>query len=137
MLILCFATVLFATLLECSKSPPNQHNLLVVKPFDLFAGESEKFKPFLGDMSGAIKLNYIGSKKSIKAKNVTSAFVEQDSTVSYGTQIEAALKLTANMTIERNKEGQKISEDEETAIWGLQATVQNRMQTVDFTPETS
>ncbi len=36
--------------------------IITVKPVDLYKGESAKFKPFMGTMSGAIKLGYMGKK---------------------------------------------------------------------------
>jgi hypothetical protein len=39
------------------------------------------------------------------------------------------------MPIVLNNEGLDISEDEEIAVWGMQATDKNGMQTVDLSPE--
>ncbi|MBB3128762.1 hypothetical protein FHS19_003437 [Paenibacillus rhizosphaerae] len=45
------------------ESIPTQIKLV---PVDLFKGEAAKFKPFLGQMSGAFKLKYEGSKPNAK-----------------------------------------------------------------------
>jgi hypothetical protein len=186
MLIICFVLVLSTALFGCAKSEQNKMGLLNVKPFELFSGDAKKFQPFLGSMSGAIKLKYKGNKKSIKANieiwengtkketlksgsiiqisksgdyvfdsefvisvkkqndtananktryAVTSAFIDQKSSTSYEMQIETDNQLTASMPIVLNNKGQVISENEVIAVWGMQATDQNSMQTVDFTPE--
>ncbi|BBH21936.1 hypothetical protein Back11_32810 [Paenibacillus baekrokdamisoli] len=67
MVMIGFALVIAITLVGCSQSNPNIKPVLHVKPVDLFAGDAKKFEPFLGLMSGAVKLKYKGSKTSIKA----------------------------------------------------------------------
>jgi uncharacterized protein YrzB (UPF0473 family) len=188
MLIICFVIVLSTTLFGCAKSKQNKLALLNVKPFELFSGDAKKFQPFLGAMSGAIKLKYKGNKRyiktsieiwengtkketlnsfggsiiqmsksgdhifdgefviSVKKQNdtananktryaVTSAFIDQNGSSSFEMQIEADNQLTASMPIVLNNKGQDISENEDIAVWGLQASDQNSMQTVDLTPE--
>lgn len=74
-LILITAVMLCA----CAKDGSNQQEsattkqgedtaLLHVEPIDLFAGDARKFQPFLGTMSGAVKLKYSGNKNDIAAK---------------------------------------------------------------------
>jgi hypothetical protein len=139
-------------------------------------------------MSGAIKLKYKGSKKSIKvsveiwengakketldsfggsifqiSKNgenifdgeyvisvkkqnditnanktryaVTSAFIDKNGSTSYEMQIEADYQLAGSAQIVLNKEGLDISENDVIAVWGMQATDKNSMQTVDLSSE--
>jgi hypothetical protein len=186
MLIICFVIVLSTIAFGCSNSNPNKLAVLNVKPIDLFSGDAKKFQPFLGSMSGAVKMKYKGSKRSInetieiwengskketmksgsiiqisksgdyvfdsefvisvKKQNdttnanttryiVTSAFIDQNGSTSYETQIVADSLLTSSMPIVLNNEGKNISEDEEIAVWGMQATDKNGMQTVDLSPE--
>jgi hypothetical protein len=54
-------------LLACSTSVRTQPGMLRIEPVDLFAGEDKKFKPFLGVMSGAVKVSYEGKKEAIRA----------------------------------------------------------------------
>lgn len=68
--------LLTLAVLACSAPEPSQpivkkqpeENMLHVEPVDLFAGEASKFKPFLGLMSGAVKLKYTGNKQEINAE---------------------------------------------------------------------
>jgi hypothetical protein len=39
-------------LLSCSNSERTQPGMLHIEPVDLFAGDAQKFKPFLGDVRG-------------------------------------------------------------------------------------
>jgi hypothetical protein len=186
--VFCFVIVLSTSLFGCSKSNANKLATLNVKPFDLFSGDAKKFQTFLGSMSGAIKLKYKGSKKSIKVSveiwengtkketldsfggsifqisksgenifdgeyvisvkkqnditntnktryAVTSAFIDKNGSTSYEMQIEADYQLAGSMPIVLNKEGLDISENDDIAVWGMQATDKNSMQTVDLTPE--
>lgn len=188
MILICCLCVLAAAITACSKSDSKNEGTLKVKPFDLFTGDSKKFQSFLGLMSGGIKLNYKGDKKSIRAKfevwengekietgqsigslnqvlksgdyvfdgefiisvkkqqetsnvkkthfTVSSAFINNGgSTTSTDFQIEANTKLVSSMPIVLSNEGQSFSENEEIAVWGMQASDQNGMQTVDLTPE--
>ena len=71
--ILIIAVILCA----CSKEVSNQSEPAITKqvegtslhvePIDLFSGEARKFQPFLGTMSGAVKLKYNGDKSDITA----------------------------------------------------------------------
>ncbi|OMF24160.1 hypothetical protein BK133_23385 [Paenibacillus sp. FSL H8-0548] len=171
----------------CLNTDSNKPNMLQVKEVDLFAGDAKKFQPFLGAMSGAIKINYTGSKQSIRADleiwengvkketlssfmgtliseskrgdrvfdgefiisvkqqnemdnanktrfKITSAFIDQGGSISSGTEVAADLALTGSRTINFGNQAQEFSEDEEIAIWGLQAS-EGIMQAVDLTPE--
>lgn len=70
--------IIAAMLCACSKDVSNQPETAITKqaegtalhvePIDLFAGEAQKFQPFLGTMSGAVKLKYGGNKNVITAK---------------------------------------------------------------------
>lgn len=68
--------IIAVMLCACSKDLSNQSETikqvegasLHVEPIDLFAGEARKFQPFLGTMSGAVKLKYGGTKNNISAK---------------------------------------------------------------------
>jgi len=67
--------LLFITACSMSEksAPPQQPaqtdvGVLSVTPVDLFAGDAEKFKPFLGSEAGAVKLEYEGSKTKIKVE---------------------------------------------------------------------
>src|SRR5690606_10573545 len=55
--IMCF-------LVGCTAEPSSKVKPTTIKltPVDLFQGSGEKFKPFLGSMSGAFKLRYEGTK---------------------------------------------------------------------------
>lgn len=70
--------IIAAMLCACSKDVSNQPETAITKqvegtalrvePIDLFAGEARKFQPFLGTMSGAVKLKSGGNKNDISAK---------------------------------------------------------------------
>lgn len=189
MLKICIVLLLSVTVFACSKSNVNKIAVLNVKPTDLFTGEAKKFQPFLGLMSGAVKLKYHGSKKTIKAEIeiwengtkkdtfssfggslnevlrngyynydgeiiisvkkqnddkkdikktryiLTCAFIDQNGSSSNETQIDVDGQMTSSMPIVLNNNGQDVSENENIAVWGMQASDQNSMQTVDFTPE--
>lgn len=188
LIMICCLVVLAVAITACSKLDSNNEGTMEVKPYDLFGGDSKKFQPFLGLMSGAIKLDYKGDKKSIRAnvevwengkkkettqsigalnqvtKNgdyvfngefivsvkkqqetmnnnktrftVSSAFIDRGgSTTSTDFQIEADTELVSSMPIVLNNKGKSFSGNEEIAVWGMQASDQNDMQTVDLTPE--
>ena len=69
--------IIVVILCACSKDVSNQSETAITKqvegpslhvePIDLFAGEARKFQPFLGTMSGAVKLKYDGNKDDITA----------------------------------------------------------------------
>jgi len=48
--------------------PQTEVGILDVQPVDLFAGDAEKFKPFLGAEAGAVKMEYEGSKTNMKVE---------------------------------------------------------------------
>lgn len=61
------AIVLISTTLTgCAKLESAKSNHLHIEPYDLFSGNSQKFKPFLAPMSGAVKLQYQGTKRAMK-----------------------------------------------------------------------
>lgn len=186
LLLICYIIIFTIILSGCFSSDSNKQDRLQVKTVELFAGDAKKFQPFLGATSGAIKLNYTGSKQAIRADleiwengakketmssfmgalisesthgdrvfdgefiiavkqqndidnanktrfKITSAFIQQSGSVSSDTEITADLALTSTMTIDLGSQAQEFSEDEEIAIWGLQAS-EGSMQTVDLTP---
>lgn len=188
LILICCLIVLAAAITACSKLDSKNEGTLEVKPYDLFAGDSKKVQPFLGLMSGGIKLDYKGDKNSIRANvevwengekkemtqsigalnqitksgdyvfngefiisvkkqqetsnvkkthfTVSSAFIDRGgSTTSTDFQIEADTELVSSMPIVLSNKGQSFSENEEIAVWGMQASDQNGMQTVDLTPE--
>jgi len=47
---------------DTSELRTNKATQITVEPVDLFSGEGAKFKPFLGEMSGAVKLSYNGEQ---------------------------------------------------------------------------
>ncbi len=57
---------LAALLLVLSGCTGNSTKPLAVESIELFEGDAVKFRPFLGGMSGAIKLDYTGSKTDMK-----------------------------------------------------------------------
>lgn len=59
--IMCF-------LVGCTAEPSSKVKPTTIKltPVDLFQGSGEKFKPFLGPMSGAFKLRYAGNKPNVR-----------------------------------------------------------------------
>jgi hypothetical protein len=178
----------------CSKDESNQpeptltkHVLgtaLHVEPIDLFAGEARKFQPFLGTMSGAVKLKYGGNKNDISAKielwengtkmktyssigtsirdsqiktkdyegefiasiktvsiegskplyEITTAFANKNGTASSVTYIDRDIRHKGSNTIQLNK-SLEASENDEVAVWGMQATDKNEWETIDLTPE--
>jgi hypothetical protein len=189
-LILIIAVMLCA----CSKDVSNQSETAITKqvegtalhvePIDLFAGEARKFQPFLGTMSGAVKLKYGGNKNDISAKielwengtktktyssigtsmqdsqdktkdyegefivsiktvsiegskplyEITTAFADKNGTASSITYIDRDIRNTGSNTIQLNK-SLDVSENDEVAVWGMQATDKNEWETIDLTPE--
>ncbi|WP_028612586.1 hypothetical protein [Paenibacillus harenae] len=183
-----------AMLCACSKDVSNQPETAITKqvegtalhvePIDLFAGEARKFQPFLGTMSGAVKLKYGGNKNDISAKielwekgtktktyssigismqdsqdktkdyegefiasiktvsiegskplyEITTAFANKNGTASSITYIDRDIRNTGSNTIQLNK-SLDVSENDEVAVWGMQATDKNEWETIDLTPE--
>jgi len=171
-------------LLSCSNSERTQPGMLHIEPVDLFAGDAQKFKPFLGDMSGAVKVSYEGKKETIRAvvevwENgvktdigqafdtmtrastnnrhydgqflisvresdanneastryvVTSAFADDSEQSSVRTELDAGRKHMARGLIQLHDSVQ-VSEGEQVAVWGMQATDENAMHVMDFSPE--
>lgn len=56
--------VMVLLLIGCSNTE-NKQNEIIITPIQLFEGEEIKYKPFVGDMSGAFKLAYNGEKPNI------------------------------------------------------------------------
>jgi hypothetical protein len=171
-------------LLACSTSVRTQPGMLRIEPVDLFAGEDKKFKPFLGVMSGAVKVSYEGKKEAIRAvfevwENgvgtktgktfgeltrasnrsryydgqflisvtepdgnragssryvITAAFVDDKGHASYRTELAADQKHTASGLIQLH-DSVEVSEQEEAAVWGMQATDEGVLYVMDFSPE--
>jgi hypothetical protein len=186
--------IIAAMLCACSKDVSNQPETAITKqvegtalhvePIDLFAGEARKFQPFLGTMSGAVKLKYGGNKNDISAKielwengtktktyssigtsmqdsqdktkdyegefiasiktvsiegskplyEITTAFANRNGTASSITYIDRDIRNTGSNTIQLNK-SLDVSENDEVAVWGMQATDKNEWETIDLTPE--
>lgn len=64
---------------------------------------------------------------------VLSSFVNKEGTTSYGTEIDADFKTTSSMSMQLNKDEElTIPENEEIAVWGMQATDQNMMKSSDL-----
>ncbi len=66
-LMVCSFLISISVLSSCTKSQEVKRDLLHVKPVNVFEGDAKKFQPFMGPMSGAVKLNYKGDQKSIRA----------------------------------------------------------------------
>lgn len=57
--------IVFLTLVTgCSLLDGKSRDILTIAPVDLYAGDQEKFKPFMGH-SASIKLDYNGKKKNL------------------------------------------------------------------------
>lgn len=66
LLLLMVASVLMGCTIINDNEP--EKSTLTVTPFDLFEGESERFKPVLGDYAGAVKVDYTGEKADFRIK---------------------------------------------------------------------
>ncbi|MBH5320340.1 hypothetical protein I6N90_21340 [Paenibacillus sp. GSMTC-2017] len=62
MCVLIIALSLTGCATGSGKSTHEEAAKITVTTVDLFKGDAEKFKPFLGNMSGSFKLNYKGTK---------------------------------------------------------------------------
>jgi len=68
MRIITYVIILLLTFTGCSSDTQNsvlnidEPANITLTPVDLFKGEAKKFRPFVGTMSGAIKLRYDGNK---------------------------------------------------------------------------
>lgn len=186
--LLSLVIVMSAVLCSCGKPEPVKPASLRVEPVDLFAGDSKKFQPFLGFMTGAVKLKYDGEKKTIRASAeiwengvktqdlgsiasmlnnekrkpyegefivslkerqsgdpsgsgagtsymATVSFYQPGGGASTSTfQVDAPAKHTSKMEV-RLGGPLEAAETEQVAVWGMQATDNNTMRTIDFTPE--
>jgi hypothetical protein len=188
--LLCLVFGMAIVLCACGIQETVKPATLRVEPVDLFAGDAKKFQPFLGEMSGSVKLKYDGEKKVLRAtaeiwengrktkelgsigssilntdenskkfegefivslKNqqsdaqsgseartsytATVSFYQYDgssSTVTF--QVDAPTKHTSKMEVRLDKP-LEAAETEQVAVWGMQATDENVMRTIDFTPE--
>jgi len=158
---------------------------ITLTPVDLFVGEAEKLKLFIGSMSGAFKLSYKGDKPhailnidiwehgqrtnhgaisdlffssdenqrydeieviitvetiSIGEEDeydVVKVGTTRDSGTSVGTykiKKEKGLNLTGKSTM-RYAQSQTFSTEDLTHVWGIQATSENYLQTVDLSQD--
>ncbi|CAM5783944.1 MULTISPECIES: hypothetical protein [Brevibacillus] len=161
-----------------------------VKPVDLFAGDAQKFKPFLGLMSGAVQVKYRGKSNEIKTTlevweygkktqtlgelgesirdkdgkegkeeqysfdgeaifsvkgsqgedpnkthyEITVALTDKNGSTSSQLDWVVDAKQVASSPIELAEE-LNLQEGERAAVWGMQATDEQVIKTVDFTPE--
>ncbi|WP_141499851.1 hypothetical protein [Paenibacillus luteus] len=62
----CSVIMLLVVLSGCSEASSEKSGVLTVKPFELFEGDAKRYQPFLGSMSGAVKLNYKGTKSNVR-----------------------------------------------------------------------
>jgi hypothetical protein len=167
-------------MVSCSPVTETLQNGLQAEPLKLFDGDAKRYQPFLGALSGAVKLTYTGTKPSIrvttevweygvrtqslgaltsdlgtmgnaKVNELIVSIKEQEPEKS-GTRYKAILALTGGngsasteMLIETPLElkstmvvqlpdRMQLSEAEDTAVWGFQATDENAMRTIDFSP---
>ncbi|MEJ8543769.1 hypothetical protein [Brevibacillus borstelensis] len=172
----------------CTQVEKAPEAAMQVKPVDLFAGEAQKFKPFLGLMSGAVQVKYGGHSNEIKTTLEVWEYGKKTETLGEfgesirdkddkeglysfdgeaifsvkGSQGEDPNKTHYEITIAlTNKNGSssssqldwvvdakqvasspiELSEElnlqdgERAAVWGMQATDEGTIRTVDFTPE--
>ncbi|USG66984.1 hypothetical protein NDK47_06725 [Brevibacillus ruminantium] len=158
-----------------------------VKPVDLFAGDAQKFKPFLGLMSGAVQVKYRGKSGEIKTTlevweygkktetlgefgesirdkdgkeglysfdgeaifsvkgiqgedpnkthyEITVALTDKNGSSSSQLDWVVDAKQVASSPIELAEE-LNLQDGERAAVWGMQATDEQIIRTVDFTPE--
>ncbi|MED4602057.1 hypothetical protein P9314_15275 [Paenibacillus validus] len=181
-LMVCSFLISISVLSSCTKSQEVQRDLLHVKPVNVFEGDAKKFQPFMGPMSGAVKLNYKGDQKSIRATAeiwengvkkqtigefstllrseeqrtfdgefivsmkeldtdkegthymATVAIIHEDGSSSTQFRIDSPVKHTSKMPVTLGKPID-VPDNEEAAVWGMQATNENSMRTIDFTPE--
>lgn len=62
----CSVIILLVIVSGCSGASSEERGVLNVKSFELFEGDAKRYQPFLGSMSGAVKLNYKGTKSNVR-----------------------------------------------------------------------
>jgi hypothetical protein len=62
----CSVIILLVIVSGCSGASSEERGVLTVKSFELFEGDDKRYQPFLGAMSGAVKLNYIGTRSNVR-----------------------------------------------------------------------
>ena len=114
-----FVVMLFVTGCMRNEQAMEVPTIMTVKPVELFEGESAKFKPFMGTMSGAFKLRYKGEKPSanldleiwqkgkaaVPAGSVGDLFFNSDGKKNKEVEIIVAIEDDANAKLIRIKLG--------------------------------
>ncbi|WP_139997561.1 hypothetical protein [Paenibacillus paridis] len=62
----CSVLILLVIVSGCSAASSEERGVLSIKSFELFEGGDKRYQPFLGSMSGAVKLSYKGTKSNVR-----------------------------------------------------------------------